>query len=230
MSSTTTTTKAKRVIAMVFDTETTGLPKDGRYNASPKETDVWPRMVQLGMALLYDDGSTDNWCELIAPPDGVAFPIPAAATNTHGITDEMCRERGIALIRVLEAFSAWSAKAPVLVAHNMEFDRPVVIAEMIRSKALPAVKLDDFGNPIKQATICTKLSTMAFVGIPLGWYIPGQPHKWPSLQELHTKLFGTGFEDAHDAMIDVLATCRCFHRLIQLGTFPNSTTFLPTQA
>lgn len=219
----------KYIIALVFDTETTGKPKNDNYAASPTDVETWPRMVQLGMALLYSDGSTDQWKALIQPPDGKAFPIPAGATAIHGFTDEMCATQGVPLAHALEVFLQWSMKAPVLVAHNIGFDRPVILCEMVRMNALPAPRLDQDGKQVKQPTVCTMKSTMAFVGIPLGWYLPGQPYKWPSLQQLHEKLFSVGFEDAHDAMIDVLATARCYHRLTQLGTFPSTFTFLPTQ-
>ena len=42
---------------IVFDTETTGLPK--KYNAPFTDTDNWPRMVQLAW-IVYDE----DWEEL----------------------------------------------------------------------------------------------------------------------------------------------------------------------
>lgn len=35
-------------------------------------------------------------------------------------------------------------------------------------------------------------------------------NKWPTLQELHTFLFGVGFEGAHDALVDVRACAKCY--------------------
>ena len=34
------------------------------------------------------------------------------------------------------------------------------------------------------------------------------------LTELHESLFGTGFDNAHDAYADITATKRCFYELI----------------
>jgi hypothetical protein len=34
--------------------------------------------------------------------------------------------------------------------------------------------------------------------------------KWPKLSELHFKLFGTNFEEAHNAAYDINATSKCF--------------------
>ncbi|MCW5912922.1 MAG: DNA polymerase III subunit alpha, partial [Cyclobacteriaceae bacterium] len=44
---------------------------------------------------------------------------------------------------------------------------------------------------------------------------PGGKLKMPRLSELHEKLFGKSFEDAHDASYDVAATARCFFGLLQ---------------
>ena len=44
--------------------------------------------------------------------------------------------------------------------------------------------------------------------------LPGKKgFKSPRLSELHQVLFGTGFDNAHNAMADVEATARCFWKL-----------------
>ncbi|RLD79235.1 MAG: 3'-5' exonuclease, partial [Bacteroidetes bacterium] len=40
---------------------------------------------------------------------------------------------------------------------------------------------------------------------------------WPNLMELHKKLFGHGFEEAHNAAADIGATANCFWKLKELG-------------
>ncbi len=52
-----------------------------------------------------------------------------------------------------------------------------------------------------------------FCEIPGGYY----GYKPPKLQELYQKLFGTTFDNAHDAMADVKATKKCFFELIRRG-------------
>ena len=41
-------------------------------------------------------------------------------------------------------------------------------------------------------------------------------YKWPKLSELHYKLFGSDFEEAHNASVDIQATSRCFFELKKL--------------
>lgn len=38
-------------------------------------------------------------------------------------------------------------------------------------------------------------------------------YKWPKLSELHIKLFGYDFEEAHNAAADIDATAKCFWEL-----------------
>ena len=48
--------------------------------------------------------------------------------------------------------------------------------------------------------------------------IPGlYGYKWPTLSELHIKLFGVDFEDAHDALVDISITEKCFWELRNRG-------------
>jgi len=48
--------------------------------------------------------------------------------------------------------------------------------------------------------------------------IPGlNGYKWPTLCELHIKLFGEDFEDAHDAIVDISITKKCFWELRNRG-------------
>jgi DNA polymerase III subunit epsilon len=42
-------------------------------------------------------------------------------------------------------------------------------------------------------------------------------YKWPSLQELHLKLFNEQFKGAHQALADVRACARCYFELKRLN-------------
>ena len=41
-------------------------------------------------------------------------------------------------------------------------------------------------------------------------------YKWPKLSELHIKLFGEDFEEAHDVFVDINATEKCFWKMKKL--------------
>jgi DNA polymerase III epsilon subunit-like protein len=98
--------------------------------------------------------------------------------------------------------------ASTIIGHNISFDINVVGAELLRIGS-------DFRIDSKPS-ICTMLSSMNYCAIPNPHqHRYGDPYKWPKLQELHKKLFGVEFEDAHDAMADIEATKRCFFELVK---------------
>ncbi len=185
---------------LFFDTETTGLPKN--YNAPATDFNNWPRLVQLAYLLFDDDGNKVSSNNFIIKPEG--FTIPISASNLHGITTERALREGESIINVLKDFILQVSKADYLVAHNMEFDEKIIGSELLRNG------FKDFTKDKNK--ICTKLKSTKFCAIKS---IYG--YKWPSLSELHIKLFGVDFEDSHDAMADVSATAKCFWELRSIG-------------
>ncbi|MHA7056780.1 hypothetical protein ACWGOQ_0006140 [Aquimarina sp. M1] len=59
--------------------------------------------------------------------------------------------------------------------------------------------------------LCTMLTSTNYCKIS-GNY----GYKWPTLSELHIKLFGEDFEGAHDASADIMATEKCFWEMKRL--------------
>ena len=188
---------------IIFDTETTGLPKN--YNAPISDGDNWPRMVQLAWQLHSIDGKLISAKNYIVKPEG--YTIPYNAEKVHGISTERALRDGYDLKYVLEEFNNDLEKSKYNVGHNIEFDVNVVGAEFFRKGILqPTI--------VNKEIIDTKDEGTDFCAIPGG---RGGKFKWPTLTELHTKLFGEGFGDAHDAAYDVDATARCFFGLIKEG-------------
>ncbi len=185
---------------LIFDTETTGIPRD--YKAPLTDADNWPRLVQLAWQLHDANGKLLSAQSYIVRPDG--FTIPYNAAKIHGISTERALADGFALEDVIARFEADRAKAKYAVGHNVEFDINIVGAENCRLGQHPAVA--------DMAKLDTKDLSTNYCAIPGG---KGGGFKWPTLTELHTKLFGAGFGDAHDAAYDVDATARCFFALLE---------------
>lgn len=186
---------------LFFDTETTGLPRD--WNAPVQNLDNWPRLVQLAWLAYDNDGNQLAEKEHIIRPEG--FLIPAAASQVHGITNEKALASGEDLAEVLEEFAKQIREAEFLVAHNMNFDEKIMGAEFLRNSIENKL--------FERERICTMLSSIDYCRIPSS---SGGGYKWPRLSELHIKLFGTDFEDAHDALVDTSACARCFFELRRL--------------
>lgn len=189
---------------LFFDTETTGLPKD--YKAPAWETNNWPRLVQLAWVATDENGgikSSGNW---IIKPEG--FIIPNEASDLHGVSTERALNEGLNLKTQLEIFAKEVNEADVLIAHNMSFDTKIVSAEYHRTGYQRSPL---YGKP----AICTMMNSTKYCALPNANGRGG--NKWPKLFELHTKLFGCGFDGAHDASVDIAATVKCYFEMINRG-------------
>lgn len=186
---------------LIFDTETTGLPRD--YSAPITDLDNWPRLVQLAWQLHDHTGKLTSSGNYIVKPEG--FTIPFNSEKIHGISTKKAMEEGLDLEFVLKEFRKDMDKAYFLIGHNVSFDESVMGAEYLRKKIPSAI--------IDKPKIDTKDESTTYVGIPNG----RGGFKWPTLGELHHKLFNKGFEDAHDAAADVEATTRAFLELVRMG-------------
>lgn len=201
-----------------FDTETTGKAKN--FNAPMSDTNNWPRVTQLSFyvydihfKLLYQR------TELVKP-DGWIIPSVQYYLDMglsqekaeqeskffveNGMLQENNEKHGIPMSDLLDDFLSQYDQCTYLVAHNMKFDFNVLGCEMIRYKKRAQTKI---------LKICTMEESTE--------YVKATPHrygkyKWPTLIELHTKLFGFGFDGAHDAGADVRACAKSLQRLLEL--------------
>ena len=187
---------------LVFDTETTGIPRD--HDAPASDIGNWPRLVQIAWLLADAEGHELRSQAFIIRPEG--FVIPDGAVRVHGIDTETARQRGIEVGSALDAFATDLSEAEILVAHNVRFDERVIGAEFFRAGRK--------GNPIESKTrYCTMRETTDFCRIPGG----PRGYKWPTLDQLHRTLFGVGLEAAHNAVVDVRACATCFFELKRRG-------------
>ncbi len=190
---------------LVFDTETTGLPK--RWDAPISDTDNWPRCIQIAWQLHDAMGNCIEHQDYLVKPDG--FNIPYDAEKIHGISTELAEKDGITLQEVLEKFNIALSKTKFVVGQNVGFDVNIMGAEFYRL----GVENDLQNLPVLDT--CTE-TTAELCQIPGG---RGGKFKLPTLTELHQHLFGVAFGEAHNATADVEATTRCFLELIRKQIF-----------
>ena len=86
---------------LIFDTETTGLPRN--KNAPLTDFENWPRLVQLAWQLHDGKGKLISQKNFIIKPDG--FDIPFKAEQVHGISTQRALEEGHDLTEVLRLFN-----------------------------------------------------------------------------------------------------------------------------
>ncbi len=185
---------------LFFDTETTGLPKN--WKAPVTDLNNWPRMIQIAWILCDNNGNRIESYDCIIKPEN--FSIPVDSSRIHGISTEKAINEGESLEKVLVRFSELVEKSDFIVAHNISFDEKIIGAEFLRKRIQ-----SDFGRKRK---LCTMQSSTNYCRIsgPYGY-------KWPKLSELHIKLFGVDFDEAHDASVDINATEKCFWEMRKTG-------------
>ena len=190
---------------IVFDTETTGFPKN--WNLPYTDTDNWPRVVQIAWQVHDNMGRLIDAKDYIIRPEG--FDIPYDAEKVHGISTQLAVNEGHDLTEILLEFNEVLNQSKFVVGHNLKFDRNVVGCEFHRlgiENQLQTIPLLDTMTE-KTANLCR---------LPGG---RGGKFKWPSLSELHQFLFDVPFSEAHNATADVEATTRCFFELIRREEF-----------
>ncbi len=190
---------------LIFDTETTGLPK--RWDAPITDIDNWPRCIQISWQLHDAFGKLLEHQNYIIKPDG--FNIPYESEQIHGISTLLAEKQGADLKEVLEKFNDVLAKTTFVVGQNVGFDINVLGCEFYR------LELENKLTTLPVLDTCTEI-TANLCEIPGG---RGGKFKFPTLTELYQKLFNETFTEAHNATADVEATARCFFELIRLQIF-----------
>jgi DNA polymerase-3 subunit alpha len=152
---------------VVFDTETTGLPKTkDPANRGPNN---WPHLVSIAWTVMQDDEIVKQVYRVIIP-DG--WDIPIESTKIHGITPEFAKREGVPLSDAMSEFL--SETADCWIAHNVEFDKNVIMNAMLWDLKLP------FNGLTK--TFCTMSASRGICKIP---FLTGTGFKSPKLSELY---------------------------------------------
>ncbi len=190
---------------LIFDTETTGLPK--RWDAPLTDSDNWPRCIQIAWQLHDEMGRLVESQDYLVKPEG--FNIPYDAEKVHGISTELAAEEGISLTEMLEKFQEALNKTKFVVGQNVGFDLNIMGAEFHREA------MENNLQELPVLDTCTEV-TAQMCKIPGG---RGGKFKLPTLTELHEFLFDEPFGEAHNATADVEATTRCFLELVRQRAF-----------
>ena len=188
---------------LFFDVETTGLLKF----KEPYEHKEQPFILQLG-AVLSDENTIYNKISILVTPSDVAFDfvVPEEVVKIHGISKEMVQTGGFTTTAMTEMFSRMLHKADKIVCHNVDFDRKVIQSALHRTDAkttLDILRVKPAFCTMKESTDLCKL--------------PGKygKYKWPKLAELYKFLFNEELVGAHDALVDIMATRRCYYEIMK---------------
>ncbi len=190
----------KTMRILVFDTETTGLPKE--RNPSIYQTQQWPFVIQLSYVVY--DSELNEVVILVNDYINIAYDtqISKESQQVHNITREMLNE-GITIKEALHKFNEYSKHCDLIVGHNVSFDKRMVIVEGIRNKI----------NMEMGETYCTMRNSTEICKIEKINPEGEKYFKFPSLSELHFHLFKKIPKNTHNALIDILICLRCYCKI-----------------
>jgi DNA polymerase III epsilon subunit-like protein len=206
---------------LVFDTETTGLPKSKIIN--PDTLNLWPHIVQFSY-VIYDTVLNDiveTSDSIVKLEDGIT--ITEDSTKIHGITDEISKKNGIDIDLILEDFFYHLRNIDLLVGHNVLFDINMIKVELLRIIYENHLNItDDEIKTIKynlhfltnyKNIFCTLQGSIELCNIKAINKFGKEYIKFPKLLELHQKLFESTPNNLHNSFNDILVTLRCYIKL-----------------
>jgi len=193
-----------------IDTETTGLPYEinGCY-ADYKESIYYDkaRVIQIAWIMTKEDKLIKT-SDFLVKLDGIKIEN----SHIHGITDEMCKEKGVDMGVVVNELYNDLKDCKLIIGQNIHFDFQIIKSEMYRygkniisenlEMAEKAFLIIDYLDKIQK--FCTLHTARAKYGLT----------KYPKLIDLHRMLLGTDFDGMHQAINDVLACHRCFLKMV----------------
>ncbi len=184
-------------MALIFDTETTGLP----LWKEPSDDPGQPHIVQLAAKLVnIETREVIASMDVIVKPDG--WTIPQDCIDIHGITNERAAAEGIPEKDAVDQLLTMIVEAEQhgvieLVGHNESFDRRIVRIGIKRH--LDPLVAEGFPLPSDiwkdRASFCTMWKSKPYTNLP------GNKH--PKLTEAYQHFTGETMKGAHSAGGDV---------------------------
>lgn len=179
----------------VFDTETTWF-----IDKKNPELAVQPKIIQFSWIMWeikdWEFVETERIDQYINP----WMKIPFDSSKVHHIYDIDVKDAP-QMPQVIDKILHFINTPDIIIWHNIEFDEEMLKLELKRLQR-------EFDYKPKQ-TLCTMKNTVDFCSIRWDW----ERFKYPKLWELHKKLFWEYFTWAHNAIVDVENTLKCFIEL-----------------
>jgi len=186
---------------LFFDTSANGVPKD--WKAPINNPFNWPRMIHLSWLVYNKDRELTSSRNDVIKPKG--FTITESAEKKHKISQQMAEESGINIKEALIPFAEALKEAKYIICFNQTFNNGVVGAELYRASISHSLEKGNSYCLMEEATWFCKIEK------------DGPGYKWPSLQEIHQKIYGAKYDNPGEAQTDVAVTALSFFHLLDLN-------------
>lgn len=184
------------MIILVFDVETSGLPprasKYKRYPDPMTETLAYnsARIVELAYTMYsYENNNTKHLIRSVSSLVNPNDEFTIENTSIHGIEHKVACAYGSPVKDILTTFIQDVARSDKLVAHNLEFDYNIVLAECYRAGIDPSALLET----TRRCTMKYAIKVMSL-------------SRYPKLVDLYNdlcrKTLGCSWKQTHRALDD----------------------------
>lgn len=180
----------------VFDTETTGFIDKKEWNLEKQ-----PRIVQFAWILWEIQNGTFKELEKVNILINPGQAIPFEASQVHHIYDIDVQDKP-KIESLIDKILHYINSPDIIIGHNIEYDDAMIRLELKRLGR-------EYDYKPKQI-LCTMKNTVDFCALKSE---KREGFKYPKLWELYKKIFWEYFTWAHDAIVDVEATLKCFLEL-----------------
>lgn len=187
---------------LVFDTETSGLPATRTQNYRDIKQFQDCRLLSISW-IVYQNGELEKENYYLVKHEKPHSKVVNGAEHINGITRQAIKSKGVVWSEVMDKLMSDLATCRYAVAHNVEFDRMVLLTEAFRYG-----KTDWLETLENQRYHCTKEMGTAVRK-------DGSREPWPRLDALYMKLFDSKMRGAHHALTDTRATAKCYFEMME---------------
>jgi len=124
----------------------------------------WPGKLQNAVVVFTDENGEVLEQRNCLIAHTIEYEIHEKAFEVHGISKEMCAEKGFDPIDILRELLMMMDKSDKVIAHNLQFDWDMVSKDHTRYKVIEPL-------PAHHKAFCTMKTTTAFCNLP-GQYGP----------------------------------------------------------
>jgi DNA polymerase III epsilon subunit-like protein len=208
--------------------------KTGKQKLLPRsDASKWPHSVQF-CYILYDNQlhTAKIVNEILRLPEGETMDPGSEAVHKISLAKTQGRTKRVVnpktgeemmtfnpeIHEVLTEFMKDFEKADVIVAHNLNFDRNMLLAEMDRLRTRPGFEVfEEYIQNLyaNKKEFCTGKFGADVCQISAVNKMGKEYYKMPKLNALYTHLFGYAPDESklHDALMDVVICMRCFYKI-----------------
>ena len=188
---------------VVFDTETSGLPDSRTQNYRDLRQFNNCRLLSISW-IVYEDGQLVRENYYVIKHESPHSRVENRAEHINGITKQMIKSKGVGFTEVMTQFTSDLSNAKYGVAHNVEFDRMVLLTECFRYNKNDWLEIIENKRYHCTKEMGTKRND------------DGTREKWPKLDKLYEDLFDKKMRGAHHALTDSRICGQCYFEMKRL--------------